>query len=62
MRAAQIHDLAAIGIVACREDLTANLWSILFDHIAGTGNPRTLIDSLGSTRPTCFYRVVITAQ
>ena len=41
----------------CREDLTANQWSILFDH-----NPRTLIDARGTTRPKCFYRVVITAS
>ena len=46
----------------CSEDLTANQWSILFDHIDGTGDPRTLIDSLGTTRPKCFYLIVITAQ
>ena len=46
----------------CCEGLTANHWSILFDHIDGTGDSRTLIDPLGTTRPKCFHRVVITAQ
>ena len=42
------------------EDLTKNQWSILLDHIPGTGAVRTVIDPLGTTLPKCFYRVVIT--
>ena len=46
----------------CCEDWGTNQWSILFDHIAGTGDLRTLIDPLGAVRPKCFYRIVITAE
>ena len=41
------------------EDLTKNQWSILLDHIPGTGAVRTVIDPLGTTLPKCFYRVVV---
>ena len=41
------------------EDLTKNQWSILLDHIPGTGAVRTVIDPLGTTLPKRFYRVVV---
>ena len=46
------------------EDLSKNQWSILLDHIPGTGTLRTVIDPLGpfdaaqgtrTTLPKCFY-------
>ena len=43
------------------KDLTKDQWSILLDHIPGTGTLRTVIDPLGTTLPKCFHRVIITA-
>ena len=47
--------------VECCEDLALNQWTVLFDDIAGTGDPWIAIDPSGKTLPKCFYRVVITA-
>lgn len=45
-------------VVECCTDLASGEWTVIKDHITGTGRPIQLLDEGAATRqPRCFYRL-----